>query len=58
MIIISAVCKIFFQLVFGCHMFNFGPLSGRQPHSPDVYHLRFTYSARGVTGSLVAKLGP
>ena len=26
------------KLLFGCLMTNFGPLSKRQPHSPDVNH--------------------
>ena len=33
------------ELLFGCATANFRPLSRRQPHSPDVNNLRFTYSA-------------
>ena len=28
----------FFNLLFGCPMANFGPLSRGQPHAPDVNH--------------------
>ena len=49
---------VFFLCIFGCPTANFGPLSRKQPHSPDVNHLHFTYStwrlpgARNEVGSL------
>ena len=42
---------IFLSLLFGCPTANFEPLSRRQSHSPDVTHLRFTYSTQRSPGT-------
>ena len=42
---------LFFLLLFGCPTDNFGTLSRKQPHSPDVNDLRFTYSTRWSPGA-------
>ena len=42
---------LLFLLLFGCPTANFGPLSRKQPHSPDVNDLRFTYSALWSPGA-------
>ena len=46
-----SICGHFFKLLFGCPMANFGPLLRRQPHSPDLNHLRFTYLTRSSPGA-------
>ena len=47
-----------FLLLIGCPTVNFGSISRRQSHSPDVNHCVLSIFDPKVTGSVVAWLDP